>query len=134
MVISLELARRLERVDALNSADYALTLARLEPASHAALIPLGPGYALRMGPDYPINKMAWLEAPDPRSALRTLLEPLKAKAPLLAEQKAVRVRFSCTVEAAGAISLEFDPDALALLARLGLHPAPVCDPSNRPLN
>ncbi|RIH87059.1 hypothetical protein Mrose_01493 [Calidithermus roseus] len=35
MVIDLELARRLERVDALNSADYALTLARLEPQSRA---------------------------------------------------------------------------------------------------
>lgn len=69
MVIDLELARRLERVDALNSADYALTLARLEPASRAALVPLGPGYAFGMGPDYPINKMACLEFTDPDEAL-----------------------------------------------------------------
>ena len=69
MVIDLELARRLERVDALNSADYALTLARLEPGSRAALVPLGPGYAFGMGPDYPINKMACLEFTDPDEAL-----------------------------------------------------------------
>lgn len=38
MVIDLELARRLERVDALNSADYALTLAHRGRGIQAALL------------------------------------------------------------------------------------------------
>lgn len=123
-------------------------LKALDPERFSKVVGLWPTRARRRGEEeaeaaFWALETPWLEAPDPRAALRTLLEPLKAKALLLAvlvEQKAIRVGFCCTVEAAGVTSLELDPDTLALLARLEaavrleLRPSPAPDPSGRPLN
>jgi GNAT superfamily N-acetyltransferase len=49
------LAQRLEAVDALNTADYATTMARLYPASGAGALALAGGQAVITGPRFPIN-------------------------------------------------------------------------------
>ncbi|MDX2004122.1 MAG: GNAT family N-acetyltransferase [Meiothermus sp.] len=59
MKIDLELARRLERLGALNAADYAHALRRLEPASGAEVFAVGEGWGVLMGPKHPVN---WVHA------------------------------------------------------------------------
>lgn len=55
MKVDLELARHLECIGALNSADYVHTLQQIEPKSFAEVFAVGQGWGVLMGQDYPIN-------------------------------------------------------------------------------
>ncbi len=62
------LARRLESNEALNTADYARTMARLYPDSRACAKPVGGGYAVFTGPRFPINRVVGLGLHGPVTA------------------------------------------------------------------
>jgi GNAT superfamily N-acetyltransferase len=64
----LGLAQRLERNDALNTADYALTLKRLQPESSARVQPIAGGYATFMRPEMPVNRCVGLGMAAPVTA------------------------------------------------------------------
>jgi GNAT superfamily N-acetyltransferase len=59
------LAQRLERNEALNTADYANTLKRLQPESAACVLPVADGYATFSRPDFPINRAIGLGLSQP---------------------------------------------------------------------
>jgi GNAT superfamily N-acetyltransferase len=52
----LALAQRLERSTALNSADYATTLQRLQPEATPQVLPIAGGYAIFTEATYPVNR------------------------------------------------------------------------------
>lgn len=56
----LALARRLERNDALNTADYALVLQHWQPETAARVLPVADGCATFTRPDFPINRAVGL--------------------------------------------------------------------------
>ncbi len=56
--IDLRLAQRVERLEALNLADYALTQAQRVPGSNAAMLPIGDGIAAFSRADWPVNAAA----------------------------------------------------------------------------
>jgi len=62
------LARRLESNEALNTADYARTMARLYPDSRACAKPVRGGYAVFTGPRFPINRVVGLGLHGPVTA------------------------------------------------------------------
>lgn len=64
----LALAQRLERNEALNIADCALVLQRLQPQTTARVLEVADGYAIFTRPDFPINRAAGLGLTTPVSA------------------------------------------------------------------
>jgi GNAT superfamily N-acetyltransferase len=56
--IDLRLAQRIEHLEALNLADYALTQAQRVPASNASVQPIGDGIAAFARADWPVNTAA----------------------------------------------------------------------------
>lgn len=62
------LARRLESNEALNTVDYARTMARLYPDSRPQAEPIGGGYAVYTGPRFPINRVVGLGLHGPAPA------------------------------------------------------------------
>jgi GNAT superfamily N-acetyltransferase len=62
------LAQRLERNEALNTADYAHTLKRLHPDSAARVLPVADGYAIFSRPDFPNNRAIGLGLSQPVTA------------------------------------------------------------------
>ncbi|HEX6291588.1 MAG TPA: GNAT family N-acetyltransferase [Herpetosiphonaceae bacterium] len=61
----LALAQRLERNEALNNAEYAHTLKRLQPDSSAQVVPVAGGYATFTRPDFPVNRAIGLGMSQP---------------------------------------------------------------------
>jgi GNAT superfamily N-acetyltransferase len=68
LLADLGLAQRLERNDALNTADYAHTLKRLQPEAPARVQPIAGGYAAFMRPDMPVNRCVGLGMAAPVTA------------------------------------------------------------------
>lgn len=64
----LALAQRLERNEALNLADCALVMQRLQADTTAHVLPVADGYAIFTRPDFPINRAAALGLTTPVSA------------------------------------------------------------------
>lgn len=64
MTIDTDLARRLEIADILGAADYAHTLNRLEPGAGARILEVGGGFAVLMGPRFPITASDILSSPN----------------------------------------------------------------------
>ncbi len=59
MKVDLKLAQHLERIGALNAADYAHTLKKIESKFPAEVFAVGQGWGVLLGPDYPVN---WIHA------------------------------------------------------------------------